>query len=93
MAETPEGPYTFQEVVLGDRGAAFWDGRMTHNPVVVKRGDTYLLFYIGTTFDGPKPTHLFAAMAEGPTGKPGDFADITRAWNGVVPLDGTHPIQ
>jgi hypothetical protein len=56
VADTPTGPYTFQEVVLGDRGSEFWDGRMTHNPVVLKGGDTYLLFYIGTTFEGAKPT-------------------------------------
>ncbi|MEI7832137.1 MAG: glycoside hydrolase family protein [bacterium] len=56
VADTPEGPYTFAEVVLGDRGAAYWDGRMTHNPTVIRWNGRYLLFYIGTTFDGPKPT-------------------------------------
>jgi hypothetical protein len=54
-ADTPEGPYTFHEVVLPPRGAHFWDGRMTHNPTIHKVGDTYLLFYIGATYAGPKP--------------------------------------
>jgi hypothetical protein len=55
-SETAEGPYRFEEVVLADRGSGFWDGRMTHNPVITRRGDEYLLFYIGATFEGPKPT-------------------------------------
>lgn len=56
VADEPVGPYRFAEVVLPDRGPGFWDGRMTHNPAIVRRGDGYLLFYIGATFDGPKPT-------------------------------------
>jgi len=54
-SKTPEGPYSFKEVVLGDRGSEYWDGRMTHNPTIHKSGDTFLLFYIGATYTGPKP--------------------------------------
>ncbi len=56
VSEKPEGPYTFREVVLGDRGEEYWDGRMTHNPSIVKCGGTYVLFYIGATYKGPRPT-------------------------------------
>jgi hypothetical protein len=56
VADKPEGPYTFQEVVFAPRGAPYWDGRMTHNPTIHKHGDTYLLFYVGTTYDEPTPT-------------------------------------
>lgn len=56
VADRPEGPYAFQEVVLPARGAAYWDGRMTHNPMIVRRGGQYLLFYIGTTYPGPRPS-------------------------------------
>jgi hypothetical protein len=56
VADTPAGPYEFAEVVLGDRGSEHWDGRMTHNPAIVKWRDRCLLFYIGTTFEGPKPS-------------------------------------
>jgi hypothetical protein len=63
-ADTPVGPFTFEEVVLGDRGSDYWDGRMTHNPVSVRWHDRYLLFYIGTTFAGPKPSA--AELASGP---------------------------
>lgn len=49
VADRPEGPYTFQEVVFPARGAEYWDGRATHNPSITKHGDTYILFYIGST--------------------------------------------
>ena len=56
VSATPEGPYSFEEVVLPARGAGHWDGRMTHNPTIHRWGDTYLLFYIGSTFTGPYQT-------------------------------------
>lgn len=55
VSDKPEGPFKFREVVLKPRGGKFWDGRMTHNPSIHKWKDTYLLFYIGTTFDGENP--------------------------------------
>lgn len=55
-SDTPVGPYQFEEVVLPPRGDGFWDGRMTHNPTIHKSGDTYLIFYTGTTYDAPMPT-------------------------------------
>ncbi|WP_165747871.1 glycoside hydrolase family protein [Cellulophaga sp. Z1A5H] len=48
-SKTPEGPYKFQDVALGTRGAQFWDGRSSHNPKVVKYKDTYILYYMGST--------------------------------------------
>jgi hypothetical protein len=55
VADKPEGPYKFQQVVLPARGAEFWDGRATHNPSITRHGDTYILFYMGSThpFDDP----------------------------------------
>lgn len=55
-AERPEGPYVFREVVLPARGPDFWDGRMTHNPAVCRRGSEFLLFYTGSTYPGPEIT-------------------------------------
>ncbi len=55
VSERPEGPYEFAEVVLAARGPEWWDGRMTHNPTIHRCGDVYLLFYTGTTYDGPTP--------------------------------------
>jgi hypothetical protein len=56
VAATPTGPYTFQEVVLPTRGECYWDGRMTHNPTIHRYGDTYMLFYIGSTYEGDAPS-------------------------------------
>ena len=55
VADKPEGPFKFKEVVMKKRGSQFWDGRTTHNPTIHKYGDTYLLFYIGTTFQKDAP--------------------------------------
>ena len=55
VASAPAGPYAFREVVLPARGERFWDGQMTHNPTIHKQGDTYLLFYIGSTYRGAQP--------------------------------------
>ena len=60
-ATRPEGPYTFQEVVLPARGAQYWDGRSTHNPAITRYKDTYLLYYMGSThpLDDPPRGTLF----------------------------------
>ncbi len=54
VSSSPEGPYEFRDVAIGARGAEYWDGRMAHNPRILKYKDTYVLFYIGSThpFDG-----------------------------------------
>jgi hypothetical protein len=45
------GPYEFAEVVVTGRGAPHWDGRMCHNPKIVKIRDTFVLYYIGSACD------------------------------------------
>jgi hypothetical protein len=47
-ARTPLGPYTFREVAVTGRGGTWWDGKMCHNPKIVRAGDTYVLYYIGS---------------------------------------------
>jgi hypothetical protein len=47
-ASRAEGPYTFQEVVLTGRSGSYWDGKMCHNPKIVRIGETYVLYYIGS---------------------------------------------
>jgi len=54
-ADRPEGPYTFQDVVLPARGGDWWDGKMTHNPTIHRQGDRWLLYYIGSTYPGDIP--------------------------------------
>ena len=47
--DTPDGKFEFEEVVLKGRGAEYWDGRMVHNPRIIKYKDKYVLYYIGST--------------------------------------------
>jgi hypothetical protein len=54
-SDTPEGPYHFEEVVLGPRDPKYFDGRNQHNPSIKKFGDTYYLYYFGATYDEPYP--------------------------------------
>lgn len=56
VSDTPEGPYTFEEIVLERRGPEFFDGMCTHNPRIIKYRDKYLLYHFGTTYDFPLPT-------------------------------------
>ncbi len=61
VADRPEGPYAFREVVLPARGAEYWDGRSTHNPAITRYQDSYLLFYMGSTHpleDPPRGTRF-----------------------------------
>jgi predicted GH43/DUF377 family glycosyl hydrolase len=48
-SKTAEGPYEFADVALSRRGAEYWDGRAAVNVRVSKCGDTYVMFYTGTT--------------------------------------------
>ena len=49
-SETLTGPYTFREVVIGERDSTYWDSNMAHNPTIHKVADTYVLYYIGSDF-------------------------------------------
>lgn len=56
VSTSPEGPYRFVGVALPPRGAEYWDGQMTHNPVVRRIGDKYVIYYTGTTYKGERPS-------------------------------------
>lgn len=49
-SDNPCGPFQFEEVVIGDRGPQYWDGRMAHNPRIFKHNNQYILYYTGTTY-------------------------------------------
>ena len=49
-SRSPLGPFTFGEVVIGERDSSFWDSNMAHNPTIHKIGDEFVLFYIGSDF-------------------------------------------
>ncbi len=44
------GPYEFKEIVIGERDSSYWDSNMAHNPTIVKIGNEFVLFYIGSDF-------------------------------------------
>lgn len=48
----PEGPYRFEEVVLGRRDRGYFDGMNQHNPHIQYWNGTYYLYYMGTTYGG-----------------------------------------
>jgi hypothetical protein len=52
---TMQGPYKFAEKVLPTGVASDWNGKMAHNPTIVKYGEKYLLYYIASTYDIPLP--------------------------------------
>lgn len=49
-SDKPEGPFKFEDVIIGERDSSFWDSNMAHNPTVHKIGGEYVLFYIGSDF-------------------------------------------
>jgi hypothetical protein len=57
VSDNPIGPFKFEEIVLPQRGAKYWDGRCTHNPFIRKYKDKYILYYMGSThpFEEVKP--------------------------------------
>jgi predicted GH43/DUF377 family glycosyl hydrolase len=55
VSDEPQGPYTFQKVILPARGAAYWDGLVTHNPNIQYHNGKYILFYTGTTYEFEQP--------------------------------------
>ncbi|MEQ9287338.1 MAG: glycoside hydrolase family protein [Cyclobacteriaceae bacterium] len=56
VADTPEGPFTFSDIVVQGTGKDTWDKYAPHNPEIKKVGDKYVLLYIGNT-DYRQPPH------------------------------------
>lgn len=55
-SDSPFGPFTFSDVSLPARGAEYWDGLTTHNPIIQKYDGKYYLYHMGTTGDGALPS-------------------------------------
>jgi hypothetical protein len=55
VADNPEGPFAYKGIILPYRESKYWDGMMTHNPVIQKHANTYYLFYTGTTYNFERP--------------------------------------
>jgi len=68
VAPNPLGPFVFQEVVLSGRGGDYWDGKMCHNPKIVRIGSRFVLYYIGSAISSGlrKIGYATADSIEGP---------------------------
>lgn len=76
-ASKPEGPYTFQRVVLTGYGKGNWNEEAAHNPHIKKFGDKYYLYFISHRKEdlglNDWMNHIFTqrigvAVADHPTG-------------------------
>jgi len=67
IASRPEGPYVFQDVVIGPRQKGYWDSGMAHNPAMYRVGDTFVLYYIGSDV-GSRERHIGIATAKAVAG-------------------------
>lgn len=52
VADEPLGPFRHVNVALAPRGAAFWDGMVTHNPNILRVDGKFYLYYMGNRGDG-----------------------------------------
>jgi hypothetical protein len=55
FSETICGPYRFAEHILPSGEADQWNGKMAHNPTVIRYGERFLLYYIASTYAQPTP--------------------------------------
>ena len=55
VADTADGEFKFQNVVLPRRGREFFDGMNTHNTCIKYWNGKYYLYYMGTTYGGDIP--------------------------------------
>jgi hypothetical protein len=49
VGDSPEGPFSFVDVVLAPRGPGFWDATTCHNPSIQFVDGKYCLFYMGNS--------------------------------------------
>lgn len=97
VANSPEGPFKFSDIVLEGTGIDTWDKFASHNPAIHKVGDTYALFYIANTGGRPSSQKIGLATSNslyGPWKKVGKEGLILspptdstffnyKPWNGV----------
>ena len=88
VADNPVGPYVFKEVVLRGRGGKWWDGQMCHNPKVVRIGDTFVLYYIGSAVGSPlrKIGYAWASSVDGPWTRLDECLPLGEDQNNPAPL-------
>ncbi len=48
VTDALDKPFQLEQVLFSGRPGGYWDSQMAHNPQILRIGDEYLLFYIGT---------------------------------------------
>lgn len=88
VADNPLGPYRFEEVVVGGRGGAWWDGKMCHNPKILPVAGGFVLFYIGSAVGSGlrKVGYAMAPSVEGPWTRCDEPLALTEDANNPAPL-------
>jgi predicted phosphodiesterase len=76
IADSPEGPFRFSEVVLQGTDEDTWDKYAPHNPTIHKVGNRYALFYIANSGAKKHPANqqiglLLSELLYGPWKKAG----------------------
>ncbi|MDG0791192.1 glycoside hydrolase family protein [Cohnella ginsengisoli] len=91
IAEKPEGPYTFVEVVLRGRGGGHWDAQMVHNPAIVRHGNQYILYYLGARSPATETRaigYAYSRSIEGPWVRTSDSLTLMPDSNNPAPWIG-----
>ena len=88
VADAPEGPFRFLDVVIQGTGKNTWDKYAPHNPEIKKVGNNYVLLYIANSnyTQPPHPSNQSIGMAiskslYGPWKKVGEDGKILDANN------------
>jgi hypothetical protein len=83
-----EGPYLFKEIIIGKREGNFWDSKMAHNPFILKIGDEYVLYYIGSSNSSGsrKVGYALSKDIEGPWKRIDEPISLTEDANNPSPL-------
>lgn len=87
VADSPESPFKFIDVILAPRGAGFWDATTCHNPLIKKVDGKYCLFFMGNSNGKTNTKRIGLATADslyGPWTRPDKpllEAGETGAWD------------
>jgi hypothetical protein len=63
VADTPEGPYQFVEIIFSPR-AGYFDATTCHNPLIKKVDNKYCLFYMGNSNGKTNTKRIGLAVAD-----------------------------
>lgn len=88
VSDSPVGPFQFESVALSGRGAGNWDAQMCHNPKILRCGDLFVLFYLGS--DSPTGLRKIgiatARSPYGPWERRSSALELTPDANNPAPL-------